>query len=85
MVRDFGAGLTVDELIGLSALQIIHLTLPPGDVFRLADRAAQLLVRQNKESLILEEIWADGHTVWLDPSTSRPFVVSPNGQILPKK
>ena len=82
MVRDFGPGLSVDELIGMPAWHIDNLELPPGEVFETAQRAAELLVQNNLESTILAELWEDGHTVWQDLQNSRPVVVTSTGQVI---
>jgi hypothetical protein len=82
MVRDFGAGLSADELIGLTAWQIARLELPKGDAFKSAQRGAQALARKGADNFILEELWADGHSVWRNSKTEGPAVVTPDGQIL---
>lgn len=85
MVRDFGAGLTADELIGMPAWHIARLGLPRGDAFACAQEAAAVLVCAGADSYCLEELWADGHTVWLNPQDNHPAVVTPDGQILEKR
>jgi hypothetical protein len=85
MVRDFGPGLTADELIGMTAWQINRVTLPPGDAFEVARQGSVALSQAGGESDILEELWADGHSVWLDPETQKPIVVTPSGQIVKTK
>ncbi len=85
MVRDYGAGLTVDELIGMSVWQIAHLTLPIGNVFRIVKSATEILSEANLESLILVELWEDGHSVWQDIQQHAPVVVTPTGQLIQKK
>lgn len=82
MVRDFGPGLSVDELIGMPAWHIYNLELPPGEVFETAHRAAQVLVRNNLESTVLAELWEDGHTVWHDLKNGNPVVVNATGQVI---
>ena len=84
-MRDYGAGLTVDELVGLTALQITHLSLPADEVFRTVKTASNIMVENNLESNILLELWEDGHTVWKDLQQDRPVVVTPTGQVLRKK
>ena len=81
MERDFGSGLTVDELIGMTAYQIAHLTLPPGDVFKHTSQAANILEENALESCILVELWEDGHTVWLSAQSKHPVWVTPDGQV----
>jgi len=81
MVRDFGSGLTADELIGMTAWQIARLELPSGSAFKIAWHGAEVLAGKGFESYILDELWADGHSVWRNPETQQPAVVTPNGQI----
>jgi len=81
MSRDYGAGLTVDELIGMLASQITRLVLPRGEVFQNASRAARILEENNFETCILTEIWGDGHTVWQTMGLKQPIWVTPTGQI----
>lgn len=81
MVRDFGAGLTADELVGMTAWQIARLDLPRGDAFEAAQRGAVFLARKGADNYFLEELWADGHSVWRNPKTEGPAVVTPDGQI----
>ncbi len=82
MIQDFGPGLTADELIGMNAWQIARLPLPQGRAFEIARQGAEALTRAGAESHCLEELWADGHSVWRDVKTQKPVVVSPNGQII---
>lgn len=84
MVRDFGAGMTADELIGMTARQINQLALPRGSAFEIAQQGAGVLDQAGAEGLILEELWADGHSVWKKIETQEPVVVTPNGQIIKK-
>jgi len=81
MERDFGSGLTVDELIGMTAYQITHLTLPPGDIFEHTFWAASVLEDSFLESCILLELWGDGHTVWQSAELEQPIWVTPSGQV----
>lgn len=82
IVRDFGAGLTIDELIGMSAWHIHALKLPPGDYFQLANRAAEIMVKAEFESCVLAELWGDGHSVWHNLVDNQPVVVTPTGQVI---
>lgn len=82
MVRDFGPGLGVDELIGMPAWHIKNLSLPPGKVFRTVQHAGEVLVEANMESYILAEIWEDGHTVWQKGKNGQPAVVTPTDQVI---
>jgi hypothetical protein len=84
-VHDYGAGLTVDELIGMSVWHIAHLKLPSGEVFRIVKFATKILLDANLESFILVELWEDGHSVWQDYKKNVPLVVTPTGQIFRKK
>lgn len=81
MERDFGSGLTIDELIGMTAYQIAHLTLPPGVIFRHTIQAGCILEENFLESCILVELWEDGHTVWQSAQSKQPVWVTPTGQI----
>lgn len=85
MARDYGAGLTVDELVGMTAWQISHLSLPAGEVFRNVKTASGIMMENNLESNNLVELWEDGHTVWRDLKQNQPVVVTPTGQVLRKK
>lgn len=84
MVRDYGAGLTVDELVGMTAWQIAHLSLPAGDVFQNVKTASGIMIENDLEATILVELWEDGHTVWKDIKKNQPAVVTPTGQVLRK-
>ena len=85
MVRDFGPGLTADELIGLTAWQIVRLDLPRGTAFEIAHRGAEALIQAGADSYLLEELWADEHSVWRHPVTQNPAVVTPSGQVIQEK
>ena len=85
MSRDFGVGISVDELIGFSAWFIFHLALPDEAVFRTAMKAANMLIQADAGSHLLMELWEDGHTVWMSPTTKQPVVITPAGQINPSK
>ena len=80
-MQDFGAGLSVDELIGMTAWHIAHLKLPPGKVFETVLAAAERLITHELDSGLLMELWEDGNTVWAHPENSQPIVVSAAGQI----
>ena len=82
MTRDFGAGLSVDELIGLSAWFIYHLVLPDEEVFKTTMTAAMKLVEADLGSHILMELWEDGHTVWMSSATKLPVVITPAGKMI---
>jgi hypothetical protein len=82
MNRDYGAGLTVDELIGMTAYQIMHLALPPGEIFQKSRQAAQVMVDHNLESYLLTELWEDGHSVWRSIRGQNQVRVDPRGQLI---
>lgn len=85
MYRDFGPGLTVDELVGMPAFHIYNLKLPPGEIFLKVKTAAEAMVRANMESFVLVEIWEDGHTVWNSLENEKPALITPGGQIIRTK
>lgn len=82
MVRDFGPGLTVDELIGMPAWHIDKLKLPPGEVFKAASLAARIMVEEDLESHVLVELWEDGHSTWDSNHKGNPVVVTPTGLLI---
>ncbi len=83
MNQDYGSGLSVDELIGLTAWHIQHLTLPPGDAFESASHAADILLANNFDSYMLAELWADGHSVWHTSDQEHvPLQVTRDGKII---
>jgi hypothetical protein len=81
MYRDFGPGLTVDELIGMTAFHITRLDMPREKIFQDSLKAAKILVDNNFESSILLEIWEDGHTGWREVPCGRGLRVTPSGRI----
>jgi len=85
MYRDFGPGLTVDELIGMPAFHIYNLNLPPGDIFQKIKEAARKMILEDLESFILAEIWEDGHTVWQSLKDETPAVITPGGHLIRTK
>lgn len=85
MYRDFGPGLTVDELIGMPAFYIYRLQLPPGEIFHKVKTAAREMIAANLESFILAEIWEDGHTVWQSLQNETPALITPGGQLIRTK
>ena len=82
MYRDFGPGLTVDELIGMPAFHIVNLKLPPGEIFQHVNTAAQKMITANLESFVLAEIWEDGHTVWQSLEDKIPALITPGGHLI---
>lgn len=85
MVRDFGPGLTVDELIGMPAWHLDRLDLPPGEIFTTVSDAARVMVEAGLESFVLAELWEDSHTVWQGIEDHEPAIVTPGGQLVRKK
>jgi len=82
---DFGAGISLDEIIGLSAWQIDRMVLPSNKVFQYPVRAAQILAEQGLESYVLAELWEDGHSVWHHPKTGEPVIAEPTGQVIRRR
>lgn len=81
---DFGSGLSLDEVVGMAAGEILSTILPHGDVFTAISQAAVLLYQHRLESCILVEIWADGHTTWHAGGQDDPVLVTPTGQMFKK-
>ena len=81
-MRDFGSGLTVDELIGMTAWDIFHLRLPPGDAFQSASQAARAMIESDLKWYVLMELWEDGHSVWHPITKGGPVLVKPTGQVV---
>lgn len=84
MTRDYGAGLSVDELIGLTAWHIDHLSLPPGLIFKKVITATRVMRENELDSHILVELWEDGHSVWKDDQDNQSVFVTSNGQVIRK-
>jgi hypothetical protein len=85
MYRDYGPGLTVDELIGMPAFHIDRLDLPPGEIFQKIKTAARRMILSDLESYVLAEIWEDGHTVWHSLKGDKPALVTPGGGLVRTK
>jgi hypothetical protein len=83
MRRDFGPGLTIDDLIGLPAERIMSLPLPNEDVFRSLQQSATLLADRGKGYFVLAELWGDGHSVWRGRGAGDVLQVTPTGQVVP--
>lgn len=81
MVRDFGAGLTIDELIGMCAGDIDALALPNEKVFSQLKSAAAILCGQDFGDYRLMELWGSGESVWMGANQSEVVQISPSGQI----
>ena len=79
---DFGAGLTLDELVGMTAGEIFSVLLPHGDVFVPVGQAAMLMYQRGLGAYMLVEIWADGHTVWHGGRMDDPVIVTPAGGLI---
>ena len=82
---DFGGGLSLDELVGMTAGEIFSVFLPNGEVFQAASRAAARMLGAGLDAYILMEIWADGHTVWHGQLHDDPVVVTPMGELIRTK
>ena len=85
MVRDFGAGLTIDELIGMQARDIASLALPNEKIFKTLKTGAKNLCDRDFGEYILMELWGSGETVWMGAGQRDVLMVRPSGQILPHK
>lgn len=81
-IPDFGAGLSLDELIGLTAAQIQSFDLPKGEVYLNIEQAAGHMTQAGLEVYLLMEIWADGHTVWHGVRRDDPVIVLPSGAVI---
>ncbi len=85
MVRDYGAGLTIDELIGMKAGDIASLTLPKEKAFSQVKAAAMILVNHDYEEHRLMELWGSGETIWMGVDQYDVIQALPSGQIMPQK
>ncbi len=81
MVQDLGSGLTFDDLVGLSALEIQRLGLPNEDLGAAVHRASQTLIEKEFGTYFLMELWGDGHSVWQESEKGQVVVVNPTGLI----
>ena len=81
MPRDYGSGMTIDELIGMTVLAIHGLDLPRESLYSAIRKAIRLLLGKGFEMLVLVELWSDGNSVWQDPDTEKVVVVTPDGQL----
>ena len=79
---DFGAGLSLDELIGLTAGQLQTFNLPQGEVYQSIEKAAERMLRAELEAYLLMEVWADGHTLWHGIRWDDPVIVTPAGDVI---
>ena len=78
---DFGAGLSLDELIGLTAGQLQTFKLPKGEVYLMIEKAAERMLQSGLEAYLLMEVWADGHTLWHGIRRDDPVIVTPKGDV----
>ena len=81
MYHDLGSGLTFDDLVGLSALEIHRLELPNENLGIMIHRASQILLEKEFGTYYLMELWGDGHSVWQESEKGPVVVISPTGQI----
>ena len=79
---DFGGGLSLDELVGMTAGDIYSVHLPNGEVFQAATQAAGRMLQAGLEFYLLMEVWADGHTVWHGELKDDPVVVTLAGVLI---
>lgn len=79
---DFGGGLSLDELVGLTAGEIFISDLPNGTAFHAVQQAAAHMLHAGLEFYNLMEIWADGHTVWHGINRDDPVIVTPSGKLI---
>lgn len=79
---DFGAGLSLDELVGMTAWQIRQAVIPTGEVFQTTEAAALYMIKGGLGTYLLAEIWADGYTVWHGSYGNDPVIVTPGGKLL---
>ncbi len=82
MTIDFGAGLSVDELIGWPVYEIAVRKLPRGKEFNAVGVAAATLLEGGFGNYILMELWGDGHSVWRQPKTGQTLLFTPTGQVI---
>ena len=85
MRHDFGTGMTFDDLVGISALEIERLHLPNENLGVAIHRASQILVEKEMGTFFLLELWGDGHSVWQESEDGRVVVISPTGQLSGKQ
>ena len=79
---EFGGGLSLDELVGMTAGEIYTVYLPNDEAFQAATQAAGCMLQSGLDSHQLMEVWADGHTVWHGPLKDDPVVVTPAGLLI---
>lgn len=79
--QDFGAGITVDDLIGLRAVDILRIRIPEGALWLSLRQAAARVVDAGYEDYVLTEVWGDGHSVWYALQGDDLIQMKPDGQI----
>ena len=81
MTRDFGSGITFDDLIGLTALTIDGLQLPNDELGCAIKKASRIMVEKEFGRYHLMELWGDGHSVWQVGEEGQVVVAAPTGQL----
>jgi hypothetical protein len=79
---DFGAGLSLDEMVGMMAWEISRAALPTGQAYQAVGQAAERMVVGGLKAYMLMEVWADGHTLWHGMRRDDPVVVTPAGELI---
>jgi hypothetical protein len=79
---DFGAGLSLDEMVGMMAWEICQAILPTGEVYQAVSQAAGRMVDGGLKAYMLMEVWADGHTVWHGVRRDDPVIVTPASELI---
>ena len=79
---DFGAGLSLDEMVGMMAWEIMETPLPTGKLYQTTRKAAEWLVKADLKAYMLQEVWADGHTIWHGLLHDDPVIVKPDGELI---
>lgn len=80
-MKDYGPGLTFDDLVGLTAFEIDRATLPNDNLSAVIQRASQKLIENELGRFVLMELWGDGHSVWQTSEDGDVVVVTPTGQL----
>lgn len=79
---DFGAGLSLDEMVGMMAWEICQAVLPTGEAYQSVGRAAGQMVEGGLKAYMLMEVWTDGHTIWHGMRRDDPVIVTPAGELI---
>ncbi len=85
MKRDFGPGLTIDDLIGLCADDIRSINLPNEEIYKNLNRAVGLLIEQDLGDFVLMELWGDGHSAWQGLNKDDVLLIRPTGQFVTRQ